>query len=305
MRIGLITPLHGSPGTTPAAPTWNSIAELALVAEDSGFTSFVFEDALLYRGPRTAGSWESVAIAGALGSATNRIRFGHSVINSPYRSPALVAKIAETLDEISGGRYIFAIGAGNTDDSDYEAFGAQNDHRYSRFAEAIEIIHGLLKTGAVDFEGEFYSARESELVLRGPRPNGPPITIAAAGPKMLRLVARYADAWNWWTSDYVSARSDLASLIARLDQACSEAGRDPSTLGRSLDLYTVDPLRVTNGEPAGSGGRMLSGTPADMAEVILGFGELGFDEVRCDVYPRTAHAVAAMGDVISHVRNST
>lgn len=114
--------------------------------------------------------WESVSIAAGLAAATSRIVVAHSVVNAPHRSPAMTASIATTLDEISGGRHGLGIGAGNTLDSDYEAFGFPTDRRYSRFAEAIRIIHGLLKTGRIDFEGEFCSAKDSELVLRGPSP---------------------------------------------------------------------------------------------------------------------------------------
>jgi len=101
---------------------------------------FVFEDALLYLGEKGAdGVWESVSIAAALAAVTDRIHLGQSVINSPYRSPAMTAKIGDTIDEISGGRYVLGIGAGNTPDSDYEAFGFPTDKRFSRFAQSSPI----------------------------------------------------------------------------------------------------------------------------------------------------------------------
>lgn len=162
MRIGLVTQLHGRPDGDTPAPSWESISRRATTAEAVGFDMFVFEDALLYRGEETTdGVWESVSIAAALAATTSTINLGQSVINSPYRSPAMTAKIADTIDEISGGRFVLGIGAGNTEDSDYEAFGFPTDRRYSRFAEAIQIIHGLLRNGEIDFEGEFYTARLS------------------------------------------------------------------------------------------------------------------------------------------------
>jgi len=263
---------------------------------------FVFEDALLYRGDDgTDGVWESVSMAAAVAATTDRIDLGHSVVNSPYRSPAMVAKIADTIDEISGGRFVLGIGAGNTSDSDYEAFGFPTDRRFSRFAEAIQVIHGLLKDGEIDFEGEFYSAKRAELVLRGPRPEGPPINIAAGGPKMLELVARYADAWNWWgwdeSLDQIHQR--LTPLIGLLEQACDGRGRDPSTLGRTFDLYTIVPEGFS---AEGSGmDHPVGGTVAEIAEFLLSLGELGFEEVRCDVYPRTADAVEAMQPIVEMV----
>ena len=218
MRIGVIAQLHGRPGGA-LEPSWESIRRLATVAERAGFDMFAFEDVLMYRGEdATDGCWESMTIAGALAASTSRIRFGQSVINAPYRSPAMTASMATTLDEISGGRYVLGIGAGNSPTSDYEGFGFPTDRRYSRFAESIEVIHTLLRTGAVDYDGDFHSAKQAELVLRGPSPTGPPINIAAGGSKMLRLVARFADAWNWWGWD-----ETIDEIIERMAVITEEA----------------------------------------------------------------------------------
>ncbi|MEX0865704.1 MAG: LLM class flavin-dependent oxidoreductase [Acidimicrobiia bacterium] len=307
MRVGLINQLHGRPNGATPAPSWESIRQRAAAAEAAGFDMFVFEDALLYRGEEvTDGVWESVAIAAALAATTNRINLGQSVVNSPYRSPAMTAKIAETIDEISGGRYVLGIGAGNTADSDYEAFGFPTDKRYSRFAEAIEIIHGLLKNGEVDFEGEFYSVKQAELVLRGPRQNGPPINIAAGGPKMLQLVARYGDAWNWWGWDETleQVRTRLRPIVDMLERACEAEERDPSTLGRTFDLYTVVPeaFRDQIGNTEGPQVKQpVTGTSAEIAEYILSLGELGLEEIRCDVWPKMTAAVEAMEPVVEIV----
>jgi alkanesulfonate monooxygenase SsuD/methylene tetrahydromethanopterin reductase-like flavin-dependent oxidoreductase (luciferase family) len=303
MKIGLITQLHGRPGGDAPAPSWASISERAATAEAAGFDMFVFEDALLYRGKKaTNGVWESVSIAAAIAATTTDIGLGPSVLNSPYRSPAMTAKIADTIDEVSGGRFVLGIGAGNTKDSDYEAFGFPTDKRYSRFAEAIQIIHGLLKNGSIDFEGEFYSARQAELVLRGPRPQGPPINIAAGGPRMLQLVARYADAWNWWGADETLEQIGrrLRPIIDDLDRLCEDEDRDPATLGRTFDLHTVVPEIFSSQREMLDNLEMerpVMGTSEQIAEYILALGELGFDEVRCDVFPKTAAAVEAMQPV--------
>lgn len=307
MRIGLINELHGRPDGPTAAPSWESIRLRASTAEQVGFDSFVFEDALLYRGSEsTDGAWESVSIAAAVAAVTTRITLGQSVVNSPYRSPAMTAKIADTIDEISGGRFVLGIGAGNTPDSDYEAFGFPTDRRYSRFAEAIQIIHGLLKNGVVDFEGEFYTAKQCELVLRGPSPIGPPINIGAGGPKMLQLVAKYADAWNWWGWGETLEEFDdrIRPITYALEQACEAEGRDSSSLERTLDLYTVVPEGFDR-DAGGDGGLDMedpvTGTSQEIAERILAIGQLGFEEVRCDVYPKTSSAIAAMEPVVAAV----
>jgi len=302
MRIGLINQLQGRPDANRPPPTWASIRARAAAAEATGFDMFVFEDALMYPDEGgTIGVWESTAIGAALAAVTDRIHLGQSVINSPYRSPALVAKIAETTAEISGGRYVLGIGAGNTPDADYEAFGFPTDHRYSRFAEAIEIIHTLLTTGRVDFDGEYHSARQAEMVLRGPRPAGPPINIAAGGPKMIRLAARYGDAWNWWsgggTVDEITTA--LRPLIDMVDAACEEEGRDPADLGRTFDLYTVVPGGFLTDEAAEAG--PVSGPPDQIAEFLSSVAALGFDEIRCDVWPKTTEAIEAMAPVVELV----
>lgn len=299
MRIGLIVGLHGRPGGKEPAPTWESVRATALEAERVGFDMFVFEDALLYTGADgSVGCWESFAIASAIGEATSKIHFGQSVVNSPYRSPAMIAKLAHTVDEISGGRYVLGIGAGNTADSDYRAFGFPTDHRFSRFAEAIRIIHPLLKTGRADFSGEFVSAIEAELVLEGARAGGPPLNIAGGGPKMLDLVAQFADAWNWWSygEQFGQIAARVGDLTAKLDRACERHDRDPGDLDRTLDLYTVvAPGFSSHGADLSN---PVMGSAEEIADFMLRIEGIGFAEVRCDLYPRSLEAVTAMRPVL-------
>ena len=304
MRIGVIAQLHGRPGGT-VEPSWESIKRLATAAERVGFDMFVFEDVLMYRGDdATDGCWESMTIAGALAASTSQIRFGQSVINAPYRSPAMTASMATTLDEVSGGRYVLGIGAGNSPTSDYEGFGFPTDRRYSRFAESIEVIHTLLRTGTVDYNGDFHTAKQAELVLRGPSPAGPPINIAAGGPKMLRLVARYADAWNWWvwdeTIDEITER--MTSIVAELDQACAEVGRDSTEIERTFDLYAVVPPGFPSDASAMS--QPVSGSADEIAETLLSLRALGIDEVRCDLTDKTEAGIEAMAPVVEALHNA-
>lgn len=302
MEIGLIVQLHGRTGGK-LNPSWKSVLALAETAERSGFDMFVFEDALMYRGDEnTDGCWESGAIAGAVAATTKRIRFGQSVLNSPYRSPTLTASTATTLDEISGGRYVLGIGAGNTDD--YIDFGFPDDRRYSRFAEAIHVVHGLLKEGRIEFSGEFYSAADAELVLRGPRPQGPPINIAAGSPRMLGLAARYGDEWNWWAWDesLEQITQRMTPIIDELKRACDAAGRDPSDIRRTLDLYSVVPPGFTPDDSEMS--QPVAGTGQEIADFILAMGELGFEEVRCDLTDKSPGAVEAMSEVVELVHEA-
>jgi alkanesulfonate monooxygenase SsuD/methylene tetrahydromethanopterin reductase-like flavin-dependent oxidoreductase (luciferase family) len=197
-------------------PNWTSFLALARQAEAAGFTSLWTFDQLLYRmdaidaqyglesptpgvpGP-DAGFWECWSVLAALAAVTQRVEIGSMVTCSSYRNPALLAKIAATVDDISGGRVILGIGAGGMEE-EHASHGMRWDHRVSRFAEAIEIIHALLKTGTVDFDGEYYQITNGELLPRPARPGGPPILIGAleAGPRMMDLAARYADIWTGW-----------------------------------------------------------------------------------------------------------
>lgn len=307
MRVGLIHQLHGSPGGN-LQPTWESTRDAALAAEEAGFDMFVFEDALMYKGEaHTDGCWESMTIAGALAASTSSIRFGQSVVNAPYRSPALTASMATTLDEVSAGRYVLGIGAGNTPDSDYEGFGFPTDRRYSRFAEAIEIITSLLRSGHVDFEGAYHSAKGAELVLRGPSASGPEINVAAGGPRMLELVARYADAWNWWVWDETidDAIERLSPIVERLEAACRDEGRDPASLRRTLDVYTVTPPGMSP-DPwvAESFTKPIAGTTSEIAESLQRFTDLGVDEVRLDLASKGKQGIEAMSGVVDALRSA-
>lgn len=274
MRIGMAIDLHATAADARSV-SWEAVSAQAARAEELGFDVVVLPDHLYYPGPEPVGAWESVAVAGALVAATETIDVGHSMFNSPYRSPALVAKTAETLDELSGGRYILGLGAGNT--TDYEEFGFPADERYSRFEEAIRIVHGLLKDGQVDVDGDHWSARGAQMVLRGPREQGPPIVVAARGPRMMRLAARYADEWNGF-ADAGPTLAAFRSQIEELERACAEVGRDPSTLPRTLDIQ-VDPLGRWEPEPDVDG--PITGSTDEIADAIAAFSELAVTEVRC------------------------
>lgn len=297
---------HGHAGKhAMPAPGWKNVRRQVEAAEAAGFDLCVIEDALVAGGMNTWGYWEAASLAGAVAASSSRIALGHSVMNVPLRAPALMAKIAATLDEISGGRYVLGIGAGNTPE-DYEAFGFAADRRYSRAAEAIEIVHRLLREERVEHDGAYFRVR-GELVPRGPRPQGPPIVIGAARPKMMRLAARFGDAWSGWTPEPQTIES-FRPMIDELERACREIGRDPSTLVRTVDL-ALDPHRFL-GKPAGSlTPFLISGTTGEIAEKLLAFRALGIEEVRCMLWPEPPpesrpEILLAMADVVSAVHSA-
>lgn len=296
MRVGLTVEIHGDHACSPA-PRWTQIRRQARAAEDVGFDLVALPDALFFGQDRRLSMWESTVVAGAIAAATETIGIAHSVVNTPLRHPALIAKTAETLDEISQGRYTLGIGAGDTTE-DYRALGIPAGLRYSRFAESTRIIHELLRRGYADFEGEHHSAINTRFHPRGPRPSGPPIVMAAAGPRMLALCARYADGWNWGASG--PDRPDhLDDIIANLDHALEVEGRDPATLQRSLDVASVDVLGVAGDRRPGS---LITGTPDDIAATLATLTDFGINEVRIAVAAnpdQRPDAVATLTEVVS------
>ena len=296
MRIGVaLRMIEGAEERGRLMPRWEHIRTQAVAAEDAGFDLVTVADAVSEDG---RGYWEGMTLAGALAATTTRIGIAHSVVNAPYRAPAVVARAADTLDEISGRRYTLGIGAGNTPD-DYEMFSMDADPRFSRFADTMEVITQLLRTGRADFDGVFEHAHADWWSPRGPRPTGPPIVIAAGGPKMVDLTARLADGWNWW-ADASGVAEHLPPIIANLEEASTRHGREPI---RSIDMYSFDPLGVIDDAPDG----VATGSAEQMAEPILAMRDLGVDEVRIDVYAdpsRLAEATLAMSDVVRLVHSA-
>jgi alkanesulfonate monooxygenase SsuD/methylene tetrahydromethanopterin reductase-like flavin-dependent oxidoreductase (luciferase family) len=179
-------------------------------------------------------------------------RAGPLVACTAFHNPAVLAKRADTIDEIAGGRLILGLGAG-WNETEFRAFGIPFDHRIDRFAEAFAIIHGLLRDGAIDFDGTYYQARDCELLPRGPRPGGPPLMIGSNGERMLRITAPHVDAWNSWYADTDNTPAGVAPLREKVDAAAREAGRDPAAIERTVAVQVRMP---------GGTGRAMGNTEA-------------------------------------------
>src|SRR5881227_1304251 len=188
LKVGINLPtVEGTMEGSTAS--WADLFAFAERAEALGFDSLWVPDHLLLTWQeQTHGIWECWSLLAALAAVTHRVELGPLVACTAFRSPALLAKMADTIDEISGGRLIIGLGAG-WDGPENRAFDIKSDHRVDRFEEALQILVPLLRTGRVDFAGTYYQARDCELRPRGPRIGGPPILIGARGPRMLRLAA--------------------------------------------------------------------------------------------------------------------
>jgi len=289
-------------------PKWNDIAAMARQAEEVGFDSIWLPDHFLIQdniGEEPIGVWECTNMLSALAAATSRVELGTLVMCSGFRNPAVLAKMADTIDEISGGRLILGLGAGYHD-PEYHAFGYPTNYRYSRFAEAIQVIHGLLRDGQIDFEGTYYQARECVLRPRGPRSGGPPIMIGTRGPKMFRLTAQYADMWNVFLLRGNSRPEDLESIMSPLDAACIEVGRDPTTLGRTASVHWTDSNQGTIIPPWLSSryGPPLTEKPDELADVFRAFAHAGVSHLQVIIWPHTLAGVEAFYPVLEALDRS-
>jgi alkanesulfonate monooxygenase SsuD/methylene tetrahydromethanopterin reductase-like flavin-dependent oxidoreductase (luciferase family) len=297
VEIGLVLPMGEVFGDGLTA-RWVNIRDLALRAEEIGFDVVWTCDELLWRAPdrNPEGFWECVAMTGAVAAVTSRIKVGTWILSALHRNPGITAKAVETIDEVSDGRFVFGLGSGHAGRQAH-AFGLPEDHVFSRFEEALEIIIPLLRQGRADFEGSFYAARDLEQRPRGPRPGRIPIMIGASGPKMLGLAARHADIWSW----YVQERSDLVEFgprIAALEAACVEVGRDPATIGKSAGIV-IEPTSVSGSEAVF--GPPVRGSADEIADAFRAFGTAGYTNLELVVWPPTLTALDALAPVIERL----
>lgn len=249
-------------------------------------------DAFDPEAPLTA-SWEAWSILAGLAVATSRVELGTLVTCAGYRNPALLAKIVDTVDEMSNGRVILGIGAGDHW-SEHERFGFSVDQPVGRFEEALQIVRPLLREGTVDFEGRRVRASRAVLHPRGPRPTGPPILIGAlgTGPRMLRLAVTYADLWNgWYVFEDTDPGDEIALALERVTAACELHGRDPATLGRTIGVSAS-----LDGAPAEGGS--LAGPAAAIADRLRGFAELGVEHVQMVLAPSGERGIEAFAEVL-------
>ena len=283
---------------------WPELLDMIRAIEDLGFDSIWLGEHLLYRWqdrpPR--GPWEAWTELAAIAAVTRRVEFGPLVACTNFHNPALLAKQAATIDEISGGRFILGLGAG-WNETEFRAFGLPFDHRVDRFEEAYAIIRGLLQDGAVDFEGRFYQARDCELLPRGPRPGGPPLLIGSNGPRMLRITMASADAWNSWFSDFGNRPDGVQRLRDVVDAACRDVGRDPADIARTVALMIQLP---------GGGGRIqggyvenppkpIGGEPEVIAAALRAFAAEGIGHVQLVLDPITVESIRIVGAALAEL----
>ncbi len=303
LRLGLVLPTgEGWLGRGRTA-RWTELRELARLAEAVGFDALWVADHLLFRdSPRmlaplgeNRGIWEAWTLLGALAAATERVTLGPFVTPTGFRNPALLAKLADTLDEVAGGRLVLGLGAGSRP-PEYAAFGYPYGALVSRFAEALAIVVPLLRTGRVDFQGRYYAARDCELRPRGPRPHGPPILIGGHGARVLGLAARWADRYN---TAWHERPEPMVERFAAVAAACRAVGRDPATLGRTCGVFVALPGLATGA--TGMRENPVGGSLDEIAERLHALHLAGAEELMLFLDPRDRHGVERFAGVVERL----
>jgi alkanesulfonate monooxygenase SsuD/methylene tetrahydromethanopterin reductase-like flavin-dependent oxidoreductase (luciferase family) len=189
---------------------WPEYLAMARAAEEVGFDSIWLGDHLLYDDPER-GPWEAFTLLSALAAVTSRVTLGPLVACAAFHPPGVLAKMAATIDEVSGGRFVLGLGSGSNR-YDFEAFGLPYDKRVSRFEEQFTILRGLLAGERVTFEGTYHRVRDAVLL---PRPSRRvPLMLGSFGPRMLSIAADHVDIWNAWYDDYGNTVEGFVELSA-------------------------------------------------------------------------------------------
>ena len=295
MKIGLMLFLANDRENNRKRP-YEAIRAIAQQAETDGFDSLWLPDHLFYRNPGqpTRGIWECWTMLAALAEATHRVELGTLVTCNSFRNPAILAKMATTVDEVSQGRLILGIGAG-WNEPEYQAFGLPFDHRVSRFEEALQILRPLLQDGHVDFAGQYYQAQNCEDVPRGPRPEGPPLMVGCepGSPRMLQLTARYADLWN---VGYMGRPETMAEPLAKIREACRAVGREPATMGITALIGLWFPDLQAN-QPSFFD-KPLTGAVEEIAAAMRGYAELGVQHIMFQCEPYVPEALRLLTEAL-------
>lgn len=270
---------------------WPEYVAMARAAEESGLDSIWLGDHLLYRGDgrEERGPWEVWTLLGGLAAVTERVRLGPLVACASFHPPGLIAKMAATVAEIAGGRFVLGLGAG-WNETEYSAFGLPYDHRVSRFEESFEIVRGMLAGDRVTLSGRFWQAEDVVLL---PRPADPvPLMIGSNGERMLSIALPHVDWWNTWYAAYGNTVEGFEALNAGITAAALHAGRDPDEVRRSAAvLVELEPAAVKR--PRSDEG-VAAVAPQDLPTHLAGLEAAGADEAILILRPITEASIRAV-----------
>ena len=254
---------------------WPELAAMAVAAEETGFDGIWLGDHLLYRGDGRPerGPWDCWTTLAGLATITSRVELGPLVACTAFHAPALLARTAAAVDELSGGRLRVGLGAG-WNEVEFRAFGLPFDRRVSRFEEAFEIIRRLLAGDRVTFAGRFNELNDA--ILLPPPARSAPLMVGGDGPRLLAATLPHVDWWNTWYDRFDNEPGRFSALNERIDEACVGAGRDPREVKRSACLY----VRLGAGAGERPTARDAPPIPAEkLPQALTTLRQAGADEV--------------------------
>jgi len=266
--------------------TIEALRDVWRIADEAGFDHVWVFDHLASIGPGGPDRpvYEGWALQAAIAQATKRVRIGCMVTGNTYRNPALLAKLAVTVDHLSGGRLEFGIGAAWAE-IEHQMYGIEGlDHRVGRLRESLEVITSLWTKDRTTLDGRYYHFNDA---IGNPKPlqkPHPPIWIGAGGPQMMALVARYADVWN---SSGAASPEAASEQSRKLDDACHQVGRDPVDIRRSVQ-------HMWDGRDRGQ-----------LVDLVGLYVELGFSEQVINVRgPDQARVAEAAAEALPELRSA-
>ena len=291
MKVGVMLPVGDGDAPTGRAIGWDDVRDVAVATEAAGLDSGWLADHFLYRTHvgEIIGQHDAWTLLSAVATVTSRIELGPLVLCASFRQPGLVANMATTLDLVSGGRLVLGVGAG-WHQPEYDAFGYPFDHRVGRFAEHLEILAGLVRGERVTFDGEY--TRVHDAALAPPPRRRIPILVAAEGPRMLGLAARWADAWI--TAWYAHVSDELRATLRAFDQTMEDAGRPPGEVERVVGITVRDPDQPPVPEPDDA----IDGNVEDIARALDAYRELGLAQVIVGLEPITVRSVERLAAAV-------
>jgi alkanesulfonate monooxygenase SsuD/methylene tetrahydromethanopterin reductase-like flavin-dependent oxidoreductase (luciferase family) len=264
---------------------WPELLAIARAAEECGFDSIWVGDHMLYRGDGRPerGPWDAWTLLAALAASTERVRLGPLVASTAFHPPGLIARMAATIDELSGGRFVLGLGAG-WNETEFRSFGIPFDRLVSRFEESFEIIRRLLAGERVNFEGRFQRVEDAVLMPRPAR--SVPMMIGTSGPRMLEITLPHVGTWNAWYSWYGNTAAGFAALGAGVESAVRRS---------ACVLVTVD---------GGAGERPLEAdarpvAPEDLAAHLRDLAEAGAGEAILVLDPITEESIRTVASALA------
>ena len=264
---------------TPSLP-YQDVIQLAQHAEQTGWDGLWYADHFMPNAEDTSVPWpEAWTTLSAVAAVVPRIRIGTLVTGNTYRHPAVLAKMAATLDHISDGRVVLGLGSG-WQENEHRQYGIEFytvNERLARLEEACQVIKALYNEEKANFTGNFYTLTEASLEPKPVQANLP-LLIGGGGEKVtLRITAQYADEWNVWGDPEI-----LRHKMAILDKHCADVGRDPKAIQRSavaLLFMSDDAAFVENMRNTETPMPKIVGSASEIKDIVAQYADAGVDEL--------------------------